>query len=106
MPRHNTSLIKKNAAIAKAQADRDIAIAQAEADRESNEARGPAGTQIAQKQTELGILLPLVEGGLGLLLQAVAFRVRLGPDFRLQLLLFHLDLVLLQLGLPGRSRRY
>lgn len=29
----NTSLIKKNAAIAKAQADRDIAIAQAEADK-------------------------------------------------------------------------
>ncbi len=47
----------------------------------------------------LRVLLPLVEGGLGLLLQAVALRVRLGPDFRLQLLLFHLDLVLLQLRL-------
>ena len=51
----NTSLIKKNAAIAKAQADRDIAIAQAEAERESNEARVQADTQIAQKQTELDI---------------------------------------------------
>ncbi len=51
----NTSLIKKNAAIAKAQADRDIAIAQAEAERESNEARVHADTQIAQKQTELEI---------------------------------------------------
>lgn len=51
----NTSLIKKNAAIAKAQADRDIAIAQAEAERESNEARVQADTQIAQKQTELEI---------------------------------------------------
>ena len=47
----NTSLIKKNAAIAKAQADRDIAIAQAIAERESNEARVQADTQIAQKQT-------------------------------------------------------
>ena len=51
----NTRLIKKNAAIAKAQADRDIAIAQAEAERESNEARVQADTQIAQKQTELEI---------------------------------------------------
>ncbi len=51
----NTSLIKKNAAIAKAQADRDIAIAQAEAERESNEARVQADTQIAQKQNELEI---------------------------------------------------
>ena len=51
----NTSLIKKNAAIAKAQADRDIAIAQAEAERESNEARVLADTQIAQKQTELEV---------------------------------------------------
>lgn len=51
----NTSLIKKNAAIAKAQADRDIAIAQAAAERESNEARVQADTQIAQKQTELEI---------------------------------------------------
>ncbi len=40
----NTSLIKKNAAIAKAQAER-----------ESNEARVQADTQIAQKQTELEI---------------------------------------------------
>lgn len=47
----NTSLIKKNAAIAKAQADRDIAIAQAEA----NEARVLSDTQIAQKNNELEI---------------------------------------------------
>ncbi len=51
----NTSLNNKNAAIAKAQADRDIAIAQAQAERESNEARVQADTQIAQKQTELEI---------------------------------------------------
>lgn len=47
----NTSLIKKNAAIAKAQADRDIAIAQAEADK----ARVLSDTQIAQKNNELEI---------------------------------------------------
>ena len=51
----NTSLIKKNAAIAKAQADRDIAIAQAEAERESNEARVQADTQIAREQEAEGI---------------------------------------------------
>ena len=51
----NTSLIKKNAAIAKAQADRDIAIAQAEADKAANEARVLSDTQIAQKNNELEI---------------------------------------------------
>lgn len=55
----NTSLIKKNAAIAKAQADRDIAIAQAEADKAANEAANEArvlsDTQIAQKNNELEI---------------------------------------------------
>jgi len=51
----NTSLIKKNAAIAKAQADRDVAIAQAEADKAANEARVQSDTQIAQKNNELEI---------------------------------------------------
>ena len=51
----NTSLIKKNAAIAKAQADRDVAIAQAEADKAANEARVAADTEIAQKNNELAI---------------------------------------------------
>lgn len=51
----NTSLIKKNAAIAKAQADRDVAIAQAEADKAANEARVMSDTQIAQKNNELEI---------------------------------------------------
>ena len=51
----NTSLIKKNAAIAKAQADRDVAIAQAEADKAANEARVLSDTQIAQKNNELEI---------------------------------------------------
>ena len=51
----NTSLIKKNAAIAKVQADRDVAIAQAEADKAANEARVMSDTQIAQKNNELEI---------------------------------------------------
>lgn len=51
----NTSLIKKNAAIAKAQADRDVAIAQAEADRAANEARVRSDTEIAQMNNELEI---------------------------------------------------
>ena len=51
----NTSLIKKNAAIAKAQADRDVAIAQANADKAANDAKVESQTQIAQKQNELEI---------------------------------------------------
>ena len=51
----NTSLIKKNAAIAKAQADRDVAIAQAEADKAANEARVTSDTQIAQRNNDLEI---------------------------------------------------
>ena len=51
----NTSLIKKNASIAKAQADRDIAIAQAQADREANEARVAADSAIAIQQNNLAI---------------------------------------------------
>ncbi len=51
----NTAMIKKNASIAKAQADRDVAIAQAEADKAANEARVLSDTQIAQKNTELEV---------------------------------------------------
>ena len=51
----NTAKIKKDAAIAKAEADRDVAIAQAEADRASNDARVAAQTEIAKKNNELSI---------------------------------------------------
>ena len=51
----NTSKIKKDAAIAKAQADRDVAIAQAEANKAANDARVLADTEIAQKNNELAI---------------------------------------------------
>ena len=51
----NTSLIKKNAAIAKAQADRDVAIAKAEADKAANEARVLSDTEIARMNNELEI---------------------------------------------------
>ena len=51
----NTSRIKKDASIAKAQADRDVAIAKAEADREANEARVTADAAIAEKDNELAI---------------------------------------------------
>ena len=51
----NTSRIKKDAAIAKAQADRDVAIAQAEADKAANDARVAAQTEIAQKNNALAI---------------------------------------------------
>ncbi|MBP3901219.1 MAG: flotillin family protein [Blautia sp.] len=51
----NTSKIKKDAAIAKAQAERDVAIAQAEADRTANDARVQAQTEIAQKNNDLDI---------------------------------------------------
>ncbi|MBQ1386011.1 MAG: flotillin family protein [Erysipelotrichales bacterium] len=51
----NTSKIKKDAAIAKAEADRDVAIAKAEADKAANDARVAAATEIAQKNTELSI---------------------------------------------------
>ena len=49
----NTSRIKKDAAIAKAQADRDVAIAQAEADKAANDARVAAQTEIAEKNNAL-----------------------------------------------------
>ena len=51
----NTSRIKKDAAIAKAQADRDIAIAQAEADKQANDAKVLAQTEIAEKNNQLSI---------------------------------------------------
>ena len=51
----NTSRIKKDAAIAKAQADRDVAIAQAEADKAANDARVAAQTEIAEKNNALAI---------------------------------------------------
>ena len=51
----NTSKIKKDAAIAKAQADRDIAIAKAEANKSANDARALAETEIAEKNNELEI---------------------------------------------------
>ncbi|RKM60900.1 flotillin family protein [Butyrivibrio sp. XB500-5] len=51
----NTAKIKKDAAIAKAQADRDVAIAQAEADKAANDARVIAQTEIAEKNNALAI---------------------------------------------------
>ena len=51
----NMAKIKKDAAIAKAEADRDIAIRQAETKRESNEAEVAANLVIAQKNNELAI---------------------------------------------------
>ena len=51
----NTSRIKKDAAIAKAQAERDVAIAQAEADKAANDARVAAQTEIAEKNNALSI---------------------------------------------------
>lgn len=51
----NTAKIKKDAAIAKAEADRDVAIAQSRADREANDARVQAETDIAIKNNELAI---------------------------------------------------
>ena len=51
----NTARIKKDAAIAKAQADRDVAIAQAEATQAANEAKVQAETEIAKRNNELEI---------------------------------------------------
>jgi flotillin len=51
----NISKIKKTAAIAKAEAEKEIAIAQAEADTEANDARVTADTDIAQKLNQLEI---------------------------------------------------
>ena len=51
----NISQIKKKAAIAKAEADKEIAVAKAEADRQANEARVNADREIAIKKNELDI---------------------------------------------------
>jgi flotillin len=51
----NISKIKKTAAIAKAEAEKEIAIAQAEADTEANDARVKADTDIATKKNQLEI---------------------------------------------------
>ena len=51
----NISQIKKGAAVAKAQAERDIAIAQAQASKEANDAKVQADMEIAEKQTSLAI---------------------------------------------------
>lgn len=51
----NISQIKKGAAVAKAQADRDIAIAQAQAAKEANDAKVQSEMEIAEKQTSLSI---------------------------------------------------
>ena len=51
----NTARIKKDAAIAKAQADRDVAIAQAQAEKSANDARVESETEIAKRRNELEI---------------------------------------------------
>ena len=51
----NISQIKKGAAVAKAQADRDIAIAQAQAAKEANDAKVQSEMEIAEKQNALAI---------------------------------------------------
>lgn len=51
----NIVKIKKSAAIARAESERDIKVAQASADKESNDAAVAAQTEIAKKQNELAI---------------------------------------------------
>ena len=51
----NTVQISKDAAISKANAEREIAVARAEASRAANEAQVTADTEIAKKQNELNI---------------------------------------------------
>lgn len=51
----NIVKIKKTAAIARAESERDIKVAQAAADKESNDAAVAAQTEIAKKQNELAI---------------------------------------------------
>ena len=51
----NISQIKKGAAVAKAQADRDVVIAQAQAAKEANEAKVQSEMEIAEKQNALAI---------------------------------------------------
>ena len=49
----NTARIKKDASIAKAEADRDVAMAQAAAEKDANEARVAADMEIAKRNQEL-----------------------------------------------------
>ena len=51
----NMSKIQKEAAIAKAEAERDVAIKQAETSREANDAKVIASLEIAQKNNELAL---------------------------------------------------
>lgn len=51
----NISQIKKKAAIAKAEADKEIAVAKADADRQANDARVNSDREIAIKNNELAI---------------------------------------------------
>ena len=51
----NIVRIKKSAAIARAESERDIKVAQASADKEANDAAVAAQTEIAKKQNELAI---------------------------------------------------
>lgn len=51
----NTAAIRKNAAITKANADKEIAIAQSKADKEANDAKVAAETEIAERNNELAI---------------------------------------------------
>ncbi len=52
----NTFKIKKDAAITKANAERDMAVAQSEASKQANDARVKAETDMAKKNTELAII--------------------------------------------------
>lgn len=51
----NIAQIRKQAQIAKAEAERDVQIAQAEADKRANEAKMNSAKQIAEKQNEVAI---------------------------------------------------
>lgn len=51
----NVSQIRKSAAIAKAEADRDVAIAQAQTEKEANDAQVQSQIDIAEKQNSLAI---------------------------------------------------
>lgn len=51
----NIAQISKNAAIAKANAEKEMAVARAQADKEANDAEVAAATEIAKKQNELAI---------------------------------------------------
>ena len=51
----NISQIKKNAAIAKAQADKEVAVAKAEADRQANDAQVNSEREIAKQNNQLAL---------------------------------------------------